>query len=199
MLGKSKRKESMILEWNSKWSQYWCCIFYLTVMSPKSSLRKSSLSSKASGRVQHHSPSGPRIRRKCMWLGKESCCADSVHPSFFIPCSLSRSYISDPNTQSEHQPLNDRHSWPVHNSRKDKNKIETFTPSSWIHIHLQSPWTFGDVSHTFFVCIQPITQKSDLLHVPTLLSHSTVVLCVPGACFHFSLIVARTDVWQNVQ
>lgn len=134
----------------------------------------------------------------CGWAKKAAVQILSTHR--FLSLVLSPwSYISDPNTQSQRQPLNDRHSWPIHNSRKDKNKIETFTPSSWVHIHIQSPWTFGDVSHTFFVCIQPITQKSDLLHVPTLLSHSTVVLCVPGACFHFSLIVTRTDVWQNVQ
>lgn len=58
---------------------------------------------------------------------------------------------------------------------------------------------FGRCQSHFFVCIQPITQQSDLLHVPTLLSHSVVVLGAPGASFHFSLIVARTDVWQNVQ
>lgn len=81
-----------------------------------------------------------------------------------------------------------------------KTKIKTFTPSSCVHIHINHPGLLV-MSLTLFVCIQPITQtqKSDLLHVPTLVSHCIVVLFVPGACFHFSLVVSRTDVWQNVQ
>lgn len=138
--------------------------------------RKSSFSSKANRRVQHCNTPVMEVRCKCTWLGEEICCAGVCSPTILYSlrnCTIPLWYdISDPDTQSLCQQLNDRHLWTLHGSRKDKKKKLKCSPKVHVFTSVANHPLLPLISLTL-LCLYPVMATDPHVRSPAC-SHTAV-------------------------